>query len=112
VPPTTLILTQTGDTHAYAVEIGLRQQGTQVLLWHTSDFPSRTTESVHFGADGTERIWLHGVSEHDIAEKRISSVWRRRPAYMLDRENLHPADRVFSDWQCRAWNQLAFAPAR
>jgi glutathione synthase/RimK-type ligase-like ATP-grasp enzyme len=108
VPPTTLILTQTGDTHAYAVEIGLRQQGAQVLLWHTSDFPSRTTESVLFDVDGAERIWLHGVSEHDIAEKNISSVWRRRPAYILDRENLHPADRVFSDWQCRLFRSSLF----
>jgi hypothetical protein len=98
--PTILILTQSGDTHAYAVDLALREHGARGLLWHTSDFPSQTTESVLIDPAGVEQIWLEGVGAQEISQLGVSSVWRRRPAYVLNRELLHPADVVFSDWQC------------
>lgn len=106
--PTVLILTQAGDVHAYAVWIALRQRGTRALLWHTSDFPSRTSESVLFGRDQAERIWLGGLGGGEVANEEISAVWRRRPAHVLDREKLHPADRKFADWQCSLFRSSLF----
>src|ERR1700710_164198 len=104
--PSVLLLTQAGDTHAYAVAIALRELGARPLLWHTSDFPSRVTESVLLGVDGEERIVLGDIGQ--ISEQDISSVWRRRPTYVLDRDLLHPADQQFADWQCMLFRSSLF----
>jgi hypothetical protein len=108
LPSTVLILTQAGDTHAYAVEMALRERGAKVLLWHTTDFPSRQAESVHLDSKGREQIWLGGHGRSAVRQEAITSVWRRRPSYVLDRETLHPADRAFSDRQCRLFRSSLF----
>ncbi|MFY9820820.1 MAG: hypothetical protein WAM82_05525 [Thermoanaerobaculia bacterium] len=100
-----LILTQAGDLHAHAVDIGLRKKGIDTLLYYSSDFPSRETESALF-REGRKQLWLGELGE--VAEEEIRTVWRRRPAYALDREKLHPADRQFAEWQCMAFRSSLF----
>ena len=36
-------------------------------------------------------------------------VWRRRPAYVLDHETLHPADRAFADRECSLFRRSLFS---
>ncbi|MGH7484237.1 MAG: hypothetical protein ACREMY_01365 [bacterium] len=105
MPPTVLILTQAGDVHAHAVDIALRQKGIESRLYFSSDFPSRETESVLF-RDRRKLLWLGTLGA--VAEEEIRTVWRRRPAYVLDRDKLHPSDRQFAEWQCMAFRSALF----
>jgi glutathione synthase/RimK-type ligase-like ATP-grasp enzyme len=94
-----LILTEADDFHAVAVAEALDRKGSAVTLWATSDFPTRSDESVYFDADGlrTVRIRSDGLA---LLDPDFDVVWRRRPTYVLDRESLHPADRAFADSEC------------
>ncbi len=46
--PRILILSRPTDAHAFAVAEALRRKGAEAVLWHTTDFPSRSRESVRF----------------------------------------------------------------
>jgi hypothetical protein len=102
--PCVLILTEPGDVHAYAVALALEHRGVPVQLWHTSDFPSASAESVAVEG-GRERIRLQGVGEEDLSHYGISRVWRRRPAHVVRGERLHPGDREFAERECTIFRQ-------
>ncbi|HET9212592.1 MAG TPA: hypothetical protein VFR03_19465 [Thermoanaerobaculia bacterium] len=94
-----LILTEANDIHAVAVAQALEQKGADVTLWATSDFPTVADESVYFDAKGRRLIRIQGVDLH-LDNPTFEAVWRRRPAYSVDRELLHPADLDFASSEC------------
>jgi glutathione synthase/RimK-type ligase-like ATP-grasp enzyme len=102
-----LILTEAGDIHAYAVAEALRSKGVAVLVWHTADFPSRSTESLLFEANRlTTTIEGNGFR---FGEEEPTVVWRRRPAHFVDPSRLHPADLAFAEAECLAFRRSALS---
>jgi glutathione synthase/RimK-type ligase-like ATP-grasp enzyme len=99
VPSKVLILTEANDIHAMAVAEALERKGAEVTCWATSDFPIHSDESVRYCTDGTKSIRIRGA-DLDLVNPAFDVVWRRRPAYVLDRDVLHPADRSFADSEC------------
>jgi glutathione synthase/RimK-type ligase-like ATP-grasp enzyme len=101
-----LISTQPGDFHAHAVAEALRRKGERPLLWHTSDFPHRGTETVCFTERGRSvRIAGPGL---DVDDQRVGVVWHRRPDYVVDEDVLHPADVGFADLSCDVFRMSLF----
>jgi hypothetical protein len=104
-----LIITEAGDAHAVAVAEALRRKGAEdVILWPTSDFPTRALEDVRFSSVGVWSFQSRG-NGFDVRTDGLDSagvtVWRRRPAYVLDPERLHPADRRFADTECSVFRR-------
>lgn len=104
MPPAVLILSEPTDLHAHAVAIALRQRRAKPVLWYTSDFPSRACESVLY-ARGEERFRVDGIDPALLTTRQFSSIWRRRPAHVLDDTQLHHADRPFAESECAAFRQ-------
>lgn len=102
-----LILTEPRDAHAVAVAEALKHKGAEVILWQTSDFPTRAGETVLFEKQ-TGRVHIQGPGL-DLVDPRFDTVWRRRPCYVLGEDTLHPADRDFADAQCKDFRQSLFA---
>jgi glutathione synthase/RimK-type ligase-like ATP-grasp enzyme len=104
-----LIATQPGDFHAHAVAEALRRKGERPLLWHTSDFPHRATETVRFtGQTRSVRIAGPGLDVLDAGDQRVGVVWYRRPDYVVDEDALHPADVGFADLSCDVFRLSLF----
>jgi hypothetical protein len=104
-----LILTQPGDIHAYLVAEAVLRKGGDASLWHCSDFPSQTTETVHL-AGGVTEVHVEGPeparpTADDLA---FGAVWLRRPYFSLAPCDLHPADQGFADAQCSVFRQGLF----
>ncbi len=97
--PKILILTDAEDVHAIAVGEALRLRGVEPTIWATSDFPTRAEETLHFDRELRSEIRIEGVGL-SLQSPAFDVVWRRRPAYVLDPELLHPADRIFADTEC------------
>lgn len=100
--PTILILTEPGDAHAQAVAAALRLKGAEPILWFTTDFPMLSGESIIFEG-GIPIVKTHGPELEFPCDAQV--VWHRRPAYVLNQELLHPADRDFADLQCRVFRR-------
>lgn len=103
---TVLILSKPNDIHAAAVAEALTRKGARALLWHTSDFPSRATETIAF-VDGRRSVRLRGP-ELDVSEPSLTTVWNRRPAFVLEGMPLHPGDREFVELGCRTFRRALF----
>lgn len=100
---TVLILSKPNDIHATAVAEALARKGVEALLWHTTDFPTRATETVRFhGARRTVR--LRGP-ERALSERTVGTVWNRRPGLVIDETRIHPADHDFVDLGCRTFRR-------
>jgi glutathione synthase/RimK-type ligase-like ATP-grasp enzyme len=87
----------------------LRRKGAEeVVLWPTSDFPTRAREDVRTSACGGWSFRSRGdgfdFGSHGLDGAGVT-VWRRRPAYVLDPERLHPADRRFADTECSVFRR-------
>ncbi|WP_224247803.1 MvdC/MvdD family ATP grasp protein [Hyalangium gracile] len=95
---TVLILSRPNDIHSTAVAEALARRGVAHLLWHTSDFPTRATETVRFER-GRRSVRLRGP-ELDLAEQAIGTVWNRRPALVIDPRRIHPADHAYVELGC------------
>lgn len=102
-----LILTEPGDTHAYAVAEALKRKKAEVILWHTTDFPSRASESIVF-ENGKKKIILHGLGL-ELEGSNFKTIWHRRPSYVLDEAILHPADQKFADLECNVFRRSLFS---
>jgi hypothetical protein len=100
---TLLLLSQPNDIHAAAVAEALARKGARAILWHTSDFPSRATETVSF-VGGRRSVRLRGP-ELDVSEHALDTVWNRRPTLVLDALHLHPADREFVEFGCQTFRR-------
>lgn len=74
-------------------------RGAKATVWATSDFPTRSEETLHF-QDGAQSVLRIESPEFSLHDARFDVVWRRRPAYVLDPELLHPADRAFAEAEC------------
>lgn len=98
-----LILSQPRDAHAYAVEEALRQKGGRSILWHTTDFPSKAGETLHFHGL-KERLRLTGP-DLDLTDPKCATVWNRRPAYAITPGLLHPADQPFAEVECNTFRR-------
>src|SRR4051812_42452911 len=101
-----LILTQPGDGHAHAVAEALRHKGAEVVLWHTSDFPTCCGETILFEGR-RRRVSIRGP-EIDLIDPRVHTVWRRRPCFVIGEGKLHPADRRFASSECRGFRWSLF----
>ncbi len=82
-----------------AVMEALLRKGAEVTSWATSDFPSRSDESVLYRANGTKNLRIRSA-ELDLENPVFDVVWRRRPAFVLDPDALHPADLKFAESEC------------
>lgn len=106
MPNRVLILTSAGDLHSYAVAEAIRRKGGAPLLWHTTDFPSRTVETLSF--DGaSSSLHVDGVG-FDLSSTPVHTVWRRRPAHSVDNSGLHPGDREFAQLECAIFRRSLF----
>lgn len=101
-----LILTQPRDVHAYAVAEALSRKGHQPIVWQTADFPSRACESV-LVADEKCSLRIRD-SEGDMLPTAVDTIWNRRPDYVLDEENLDPADCDYAELNCRLFRKSLF----
>jgi glutathione synthase/RimK-type ligase-like ATP-grasp enzyme len=105
-----LIITNCGDFHAFAVHEALRRKNVEASLWLTSDYPSMQSETIAFrGGQGRLSIRGRDLKIDDVAP---DVVWNRRPAYVIDDANVHPADREFADLQCKVHRDGLFALLR
>jgi glutathione synthase/RimK-type ligase-like ATP-grasp enzyme len=102
-----LIVTEADDFHATAVAEALDRKGVAVTLWATSDFPTRSDESVRFDADGLRTLRIRGAGL-DLLNPAFDVIWRRRPTYVLDRDSLHPADCAFADNECSMFRRSLY----
>lgn len=93
-----LILSEPGDGHAIAVAEAIARKGGTATLWFTSDFPQMAQETVVFA--GNEPSILISGPDFDLLELPFTSVWRRRPSYVLNNDAMHPADLEFADREC------------
>lgn len=101
-----LILTGPGDLHACAVAEALRRKGGEAVIWYTTDFPTRSGESVLL-EEREARVRIEGPGLV-LDGGPFRSVWRRRPAHALDRERLHPDDRTFAELECAVFRRSLF----
>lgn len=99
-----LILSQPGDTHAIAVAVALQKKDHPSELWYTSDFPTKATESVKLFRQGGP----HQIALSSVATRNVGTVWNRRPAYVIDRKHLDPADLEFAELNCRLFRKSLF----
>lgn len=89
-----LILTDPTDLHAHAVAEALRRKGARPVLYYSTDFPTRATETLAIeGGRPVHKIRGPGI-ELDGGE--IEVVWNRRPSLVLDHADLDDADREFA----------------
>jgi glutathione synthase/RimK-type ligase-like ATP-grasp enzyme len=102
-----LIVTEADDFHATAVAEALDRKGAAVTLWATSDFPTRSDESVSFDPDGRRTVRIRGGGL-DLLNPAFDVVWRRRPTYVLDRGALHPADCAFAENECSMFRRSLY----
>jgi glutathione synthase/RimK-type ligase-like ATP-grasp enzyme len=100
---TVLILSQPNDIHATAVAEALARKGAEPLLWYTSDFPTRATETVRFDG-GRRSVRLRGP-ELELSGDSIGTVWNRRPAVVIDPQRIHLADHECVDLGCRTFRR-------
>lgn len=101
-----LIITQVGDTHAYVVLKALEKKGVKATLWHSSDFPAQGYETINY-TNNKKNIF--------IADKMLSmnnpefnTIWIRRPAITIDEKKLHPADKIYSQYQCTSFRNSIY----
>jgi len=73
----------------------------------TSDFPTRSDESVLFGPKIEKAIRICSP-KLDLLNPAFDVVWRRRPTYVIDRNSLHSADRAFADSECSLFRRSLF----
>lgn len=78
-----LILCRPGDQHAYAVSEALTLKGGRSVIYHLTDFPHRSGETVALSSDAAS-VRLGGI---DLDREQIDVVWFRRPAFSLDTES-------------------------
>ena len=104
--PNILILTELGDTHAYAVAEALDRKGVRATLWHTADFPTVAEETILFEG-GQRRVAVRGPLM-ELSDLGFDTVWYRRPCYVLNDRCLHPADREFADIECGIFRRSLF----
>jgi len=95
-----LILSQPHDIHAYAIAEMIHRKGGEAVIWQTTNFPLHGTETVAAGPHGV-RFRVHGPAGDVDFSRPFDAVWRRRPAYRLDRSAVHPADYEFADLGAR-----------
>lgn len=94
-----LIISQPHDIHAYAIAEMIRRKGGEAVIWQSTNFPMHGTETVSAGRDVTVRV-IGPDGEIDFS-RPFDAVWRRRPAYRLDRGAVHPADFECADLGAR-----------
>ena len=86
-----LIISQPSDIHAYTIAEMIRRKGGEAVIWQTTNFPTRGTETVAAGRNDV-RFRISGPDGDIDFSRPFDAVWRRRPAYRLDRDAVHPAD--------------------
>jgi glutathione synthase/RimK-type ligase-like ATP-grasp enzyme len=103
--PRLLIITQQGDTHAYAVAVAARRKGASVCLWHTSDFPRSARVVIKSGRDFSFEADGLDLTGFDTT---FDVVWHRRPCLNVDHEALHPSDVRFAHNEAQALQAAVF----
>lgn len=93
--PSVVIATNPEDSTSFLVEQALHLKGAQTALVHFSDFPSRTTSSLHLGGR-LEDDWLQ-LFELASGERPPlpETIWWRRPGRPVIPDDVHPEDREF-----------------
>jgi glutathione synthase/RimK-type ligase-like ATP-grasp enzyme len=101
-----LILSFPTDIHAVAVAAALEKKGARPVVWFTSDFPSRSGESILFERGPEPRIQIQPAL--DLGGLGFDTVWYRRPLTLPDEALLHPADIAFAQQQCDGFRRSLY----
>jgi hypothetical protein len=104
--PRILILSQPHDPHAFAVHYALQKKGVDSVLWFTSDFPTRTMESIYFG-ENYSSVEIFGP-DLNIANEKFDVIWYRRPAVVMPQGVLHPSDYLWAEKCCKIFQRAVF----
>lgn len=102
-----LILTAAEDFHAVAVAEALERKQATVVLWATSDFPTRSEESVYLDQAGARSLRVRGVGL-ELVDPVFDVTWRRRPTHVVNHQALHPADLAFAEAECSVFRRSLY----
>lgn len=105
--PRILIITEAEDIHALAVAEALALRGADATVWATSDFPTRSEETLHFDGKSQSSLRIEGT-DVSLQDPLFDVVWRRRPAFVID-PDIHPADRAFAEGECGIFRRSFFS---
>lgn len=103
-----LILTDAADLHAIAVAEALTLRGAVATVWSTSDFPSRSEETLHYLPSLRDASLRIQTPEFSLADPEFAVVWRRRPSYVIDSNLAHPSDFAFAERECGVFRRAFF----
>ena len=109
--PMILILTEPSDTHSDFVIEKLKNRGADFLRFNPEDFPSRSSVSIGYAANGQMRSTL-GWNGSSIDLNTIRSVWMRRPGLPVPDDRIQDETvREFVAAECQGylrdvWNTL------
>ena len=95
-----LISTQTGDVHAAAVALSLRDMGHDVDILHGSDFPEKMRVSYRARLGCRPRIDVFDA-EKRLELEDVDVIWNRRHYLYKVPPGIHPADEPFVERECR-----------
>lgn len=105
--PKILILTQPKDLHARAVAEALTRRGVVPTVWHTSDYPTRSRETIRYER-GRRTVRVHGP-ELALDDDAFDVVWYRRPVLAaIDGAAIAAADRDFVEQGCGQFRRGLF----
>ncbi len=90
-----LVATNPTDSDSFLVQEALRRKGVQAELVHFTDFPSRSTASLHLGPHVDQDHWSL-TDPWDRSQPQLpNTVWWRRPESPVIPSDVHPEDRKF-----------------
>lgn len=93
-----LIVTEPEDIHALAIAWHIENQGHQIFLWHTTDFPSLQSISIS-DLDTKPLIKINGL-DISFNSNMIDAVWMRRLSQPVIPNYITKPDREFAKREC------------
>lgn len=100
-----LIVTEPDDTHAVLVKLALSEKQINCDLFFSADMPSKQENSILIDENYTQ--WTSNFLDRnsfDLASKKYTTVWWRRPRKPFIPKDIHPDDLKFVNIE----NQIFF----
>ncbi|HTG31320.1 MAG TPA: hypothetical protein VLB76_00215 [Thermoanaerobaculia bacterium] len=90
-----LVATNPTDSDSFLVQEALHRKGVRADLIHFTDFPSRSTASLHLDSHAGEDRWSL-TGQRDLSRPPLpSAIWWRRPESPVIPSDVHPEDKKF-----------------
>ncbi|HEX4494309.1 MAG TPA: hypothetical protein VIE43_01460 [Thermoanaerobaculia bacterium] len=90
-----LIATNPKDSDSFLVQEALSRKNVQTELVHFTDFPSRSTASLHLGQEVEQDRWFLTHQNGRSQPPLPSAIWWRRPESPVLPSDVHPDDKKF-----------------